>query len=126
MAKHSGINSTGNYSAAGCVKKEIRSTCNYDYEYSPDSIIRAIEHKAEIISNRNNGSFQACELLLDIEMYEAMYLDREQRELIRLRYVDGLELGEIAKKKHCNRCTIARQLAGIRKDITDGLESEEL
>jgi RNA polymerase sigma-70 factor (ECF subfamily) len=46
-------------------------------------------------------------------------LDREQRELFRLHFVDGLTLDQLAARAGVHRATIARKMAAAREVVAD-------
>ena len=53
-----------------------------NYDYTVQMIMNLIKNKRKLIDERNHGSFNAAELLIDEEMYEEKYLSKEQREII--------------------------------------------
>lgn len=123
MAKTSGINSSGNSRRNGASKQEIRADVNYQYVYDYETVIRLIRNKALIISDKNNGSYNSCELLIDLEAIEEKYLSVEQRKIIKYKYEYMYTNQEVAELMGCDRWRVARELANIETTLAGVLSS---
>ena len=124
MAKVSGINSTGNSRRSGANKQELRTDVHYQYVYTYDMVIRLIHNKALIISDRDSGSYNSAELLIDLEAIEKQYLTDEQREIIKYKYVYWYTNQEIGERLVCDRWRVAKELANIENTLSEVLEHD--
>ena len=124
MARISGINSSGNSRRSGAGKQELRTDIQYQYTYTYDMVIKLIHNKALIISNRDNGSYNSAELLIDLEAIEREYLTAEQREIINYKYVYWYTNQEIAERLGCERKKIGRIIADIEMILQEVLPSD--
>lgn len=68
-----------------------------NYDYTVQMIMNLIKNKRKLIDERNHGSFNAAELLIDEEMYEEKYLSKEQREIIHYYYEKQMTINEIIR-----------------------------
>jgi DNA-directed RNA polymerase specialized sigma subunit len=117
----SGINSTGCSRRSGSGKQEIRTDIQHQYTYTYENVIRMIHNKALIISDKNNGSYNSCELLIDLEAIEGKYLNKLQRRIIKLKYVYWYTNMEIADLLGCERKKIGRIIADIENTLSEVL-----
>lgn len=124
MAKTSGINSSGNSRRNGANKQEIRTDYNYQYEYTYDMVMKLLRNKALIISDKNNGSYNSCELLIDLEAIENQYLTYEQRRIIKYKYEYMMTNQEVAELMGCERKKVGRILADIEIKLQEVLPSD--
>ena len=124
MAKTSGINSSGCSRKAGAGKQELVSNNSYQYVYDYETIIKLIRNKALIISDRDNGSYNSCELLIDLERIEREYLTAEQRKIIKYKYEYMLTNAEIGELMGCERKKIGRIIADIEIILQEALPSD--
>ncbi|SHJ05791.1 hypothetical protein SAMN02745671_02548 [Anaerovibrio lipolyticus DSM 3074] len=124
MAKTSGIATSGNSRRNGAGKQELVSNNCYQYVYDYDMVIRLIHNKALIISNRDNGSYNSCELLIDLENIEREYLTAEQRRIIKYKYEYMYTNQEVAEIMGCERKKIARELANIENTLQEALPND--
>ena len=124
MAKTSGIATSGNSRRNGANKQELRTDIQHQYIYTYDTVIRLIHNKALIISNRENGSYNSCELLIDLENIEREYLTAEQRRIIKYKYVYWYTNQEVAEIMGCERKKIARELANIENTLQEALPND--
>ena len=75
------MQTSGNYSGRG--KAVLNNhNANLNYDYTVQMIMNLIKNKRKLIDERNHGSLNAAELLIDEKMYEEKYLSKEQRETI--------------------------------------------
>lgn len=123
MRKNSFCNTNGNYSKTDSKRVEIFSYCDdLNYEYSVSQIMNLIKSKRMLIDNRNCGSFNSAELLIDEEMYEQKYLSEEQREFIRLHYELKYNVTEIMKLKKMTFKNFNKLRNSIEQTLKEKLE----
>ena len=124
MAKTSGINSSGCTRKSGANKQEIVVNNYYQYTYTYETVVKLIKNKALIISDKNNGSYNSAELLIDLERIEKQYLTQEQRGIIRLKYEYMYTNQEIAELMGCERKKVGRIIAEIESILSEVLEHD--
>lgn len=124
MAKVSGINSSGCSRKAGAGKQELRTDYYYQYTYTYDMVMKLLRNKALIISDRENGSYNACELLIDLEAIEREYLSELQRKIINYKYVYMYTNQEVAELMGFDRWRVAKELANIENTLSEVLEHD--
>ncbi len=123
MAKTSGINSSGNSRRSGAGKQELGINNYINYVYTYEMVLKLIRNKALIISDRDNGSYNSAELLIDLEAIEKKYLTYEQRKIIKLKYEYMYTNQEVAELLGCERKKVGRILADIEIILQEVLPS---
>ena len=84
-----------------------------------------IKNKRKLIDERNQGSFNAAELLIDEEMYEEKYLSEEQREIIRFYYEKQMTITEIIKVLRKTYKQIRELIDSIQTTLEKSLEVQD-
>lgn len=116
-------NTNGNYSKTNSKRCEI---CSYrddlNYDYTVEKVMNLIKSKRMLIDNRNHGSFNSAELLIDEEMYEEKYLSAEQREFIYLHYELKYNVTEIMKLKKMTFKKLNELRNSIEQTLKENLE----
>lgn len=80
----------------------------------PDSTLVAVDAAAE-------HSFEACELRILVERL-LVHLDHDDRELLRLRFVDEQSQSAIAAQLHVNQMAVSRRLKRLMDRLRDQLD----
>ena len=84
-----------------------------------------IKNKRKLIDERNQGSFNAAELLIDEEMYEEKYLSEEQREIIRFYYEKQMTITEIIRVLRKTYKQIRELIDSIQTTLEKSLEVQD-
>lgn len=116
--KISTINTSGCIKRNGNTKIELKNNLESTYfDYSAENIYHLICNKRQIIDNKKNGNFNACELLIDIENFENKYLSLNQRKVIKCVCENGMTLKQTANKLNTTRKEIADLLDSILETL---------
>jgi RNA polymerase sigma-70 factor (ECF subfamily) len=78
----------------------------------------AIDPELGYLAERYRGEVEAA------FRHSLATLDGEQRTLLRMHFVDGVTLDELARLRNVHRATIARHLAAARRTILDEVRSQ--
>ena len=124
MAKVSGINSSGCSRRNGARKQEIIFNNSYQYVYTYEMVMKLLRNKALILSDKDNGSYNSAELLIDLEAIEQEYLTAEQRKIIKYKYVYMLTNAEVGELMGCERKKVGRIIADIESTLQEALPSD--
>jgi RNA polymerase sigma-70 factor (ECF subfamily) len=115
---------TGSGSLAGWVRvAAVRLALNTRREARRSAQLRppssvAGDPERELIHRRYRGEVEAA--------FRAAFagLDEPARELLRLHYVDGISLEEIARRRQVDRSTASRRVAAVRQRLLDQTHHE--
>ena len=109
-----------------CGKVELnKHNTELNYDYTTQMIINLIKNKRKLIDERNQGSFNAAELLIDEEMYEEKYLSEEQREIIRFYYEKQMTITEIIRVLRKTYKQIRELIDSIQTTLEKSLEVQD-
>ena len=121
------IQTDGNYTLNHrCGKVELnKHNADLNYDYTVQMIMNLIKNKRKLIDERNHGSFNAAELLIDEEMYEEKYLTQEQREIIYYYYEKQMTITQIIRVLRTSHKYVRELLDSIQTTLTQNLEVQD-